>query len=120
MAADVVAAERARAFDLLALGEFDTEWREEAAVPDAQSLGALDGFRLVSAGDQVRLSVYVYSRWGEGLDTGITLEEMVDGDVYYARSTTNGRLLCFALCNADSSSGRQLVDEVLGAMAGWE
>lgn len=120
MSDDVVATERSRARQLLDLGQLATGWREEAAVPGAASLGALDGFRLVSVDEDVRLSIYIYGEWGQGADTGAALEDMVNGDMYYAGSTINGRLLCFAVTNAESERGRQLVDQLLGALAGWE
>jgi hypothetical protein len=117
---DPTAAERSRAHNLLSLGDLGVEWSEEPVVPDAASLGALDGFRLVSDDGEVRLNIYVYAEWGQGYETGRTLQEMVDGDVYYATSTINGRLLCFAVANASSARGRELVDAALGAFAGWE
>jgi hypothetical protein len=117
---DLVTAERSRARDLLSLGNLGIRWREEPVVPEPASLGALDGFRLVSDDGEVRLNIYVYAEWGQGAATGTALEEMVDGDVYYARNTINGRLLGFAVTNGNSERGRQLVDQVLGALAGWE
>jgi hypothetical protein len=40
------------------------EWSEERVVPDPASLGALDGFRLVSGDAEVRLNIYVYAECG--------------------------------------------------------
>jgi hypothetical protein len=116
----VVSTERSRAHQLLSVGELGVEWREERVVPDPASLGALDGFRLVSDDAEVRLNIYVYAEWGQGAAAGAALEEMVDGDVYYAGSTINGRLLCFAVTSTGSERGRRLVDDALGAFAGWE
>jgi hypothetical protein len=117
---DLVAAERSRAFDLLELAGLGSGWTEEPVVPDPSSLGARDGFRLVASDRDVRLNVYVYDEWGAGAVAGGALQEMVDGGVYYARSTVNGRLLCFAVTDIESAPGRELVDLALGALAGWE
>jgi hypothetical protein len=120
MSADDVAAERARAHELLRLGDLDMTWTEEPAVPAPEDIGALDGFRVVSADGAVRISIYVYGSWGEGGAAGQALTEMVDGDEYHAQSTVNGRLMCFGVTAAGSASGCHLLDQALGALAGWE
>jgi hypothetical protein len=112
------AAERSRAHELLAHADLGEGWQEEAAIPEPASVGALDGFRLISADRTVRINVYVYRESGQGTATGEALTEMVDGDVYHAGSAVNGRLLCFAVASADSANGRRLVDEALAAMSG--
>jgi hypothetical protein len=115
-----VAAEKVRAHELLRLGDLGTSWTEETVVPAPDDIGAVDGFRLVSADGTVRLNLYVYERWGEGAEPGQALTEMVAGDEYHAGSTVNGRLMCFAVTAVDSPSGRHLLDQALGALAGWE
>ena len=72
-----------RAMRLLDHVRGEAVWREEPPVPDAASLGALDGFRLISSDEQVRINVYIYAELDEGTTTATALQEMTDGDVYH-------------------------------------
>ena len=111
-----VPGERARAMRLLDHVHGEAVWREEPPVPDAASLGALDGFRLISSDEQVRINVYIYAELDEGTTTATALQEMTDGDVYHPRATVHGRLLCFAVARADDPTGVRLVDGATAAM----
>jgi hypothetical protein len=117
---DLVAGERARARELLTLAGIDADWVEEAAVPDAASLGALDAFRWRSRAPDVQLNVYVFADWGGGLVAGAALQDHVDGDQYYCRHVTNGRLLAVAIAASGDEAACRLADDSLSGLAGWE
>ena len=115
-----IAAERRRARELLAIGDPGSSWTEGTAVPAPGDIGALDGFRLVSADGSVDIHVYVYESWGAGTAPGVALVEMVDGEEYRAVTTVNGRLMFFGLTAAGSPDGSRQLDQAMGALAGWE
>jgi hypothetical protein len=112
--------ERARALLLRGFAPGDTEWTDEAAVPDAASLGALDAFRWRARSADVVITVYVFAVWGGGLAAGEAIQDHVDGDQYHCRYVTNGRLLAVAIAPSADPAGRRLADQTLSALAGWE
>ena len=106
MTADDIAAERARALRAAATrrprhdvgrGGGGAGTRRTSA----RSTGSGSSRRTVPSA----ISIYVYEEWGAGGEAGQALTEMVDGDEYYAQSTVNGRLMCFAVTAADSAPG---------------
>ena len=115
-----IAAERARAGELLDRAELGDGWREEPAIPDPASIGALDGFRWFSPERQARLNVYVFDHVQRAMVAGEMLVEMIDAEPYHARAAVNGGLLCVGVAELASPESRRAVDAALAAFASDE
>ncbi len=88
--------------------------------PAAEKVGALTGIGWLARAPDVRVNIYVFARQEQGIEVGKALQEMVDGDGYYARAAVNGALMFFAVTDTASPEARARLDDLMAAFAGLE